>query len=795
MESNQLTNKINNQININFDFRRLLASFAANWYWFLISIGLFAGSGFLYLRYATPVYVVKSALLLELGGGDNAGKSVLSDIGIKKDDVNIYNEIFILRSQDLIRQVVDSLDLNIHYWVKGRIKENEIYGEAPVRLVFDSNGFYGGRPVDMIVRQIVEGQFELTEEGRQTRIAYEAWVERPYGRFKIVYAPGGGGNKGYLNEAIKIHIAPVMAAVREIIPRLRINMSDGRTSMLDLRYEDILPERGVAFMQALIWFYHRNELQNINRFAQKTREFISQRQADLMGDIKNVDSKVENIKVSHGMVDVSSQANTYVAGRTQAEQQLEDIIIKKQAIAYLKQTVQEQHSGRHQMMAGIGIADPVVNALIGQYNTLVQKLETQDLPLSNPFRIQAESEIANLRKRIIDASDKVLASLEIAQKNAARNASEFSSLIRSVPSIDRSITDVKREYNVLQSMYLMLYQKGVENEIALYAASNKSKEIVAPYYEQTPVTPVPNTTYTMLLMMGVLIPAGVLATRELLNNKILNEREIEQLTSVPVIGSVSKARENTDIVTGERVRTGIAEQFRLIRANLEFMNAADRKKVIMITSSMSGEGKTFISINLALTLALAGKRVIVMEFDLRKPKISERLNLSREGGISGYLAGMTEIEQVIKPSGIHENLFVANCGPVPPNPGELLLLPKNEALISGLQQLFDIIVIDTAPVGMVSDALTLSRFAGVNLFVTRQGHTIKEQVRMLDGLYKEGKVRNAAIVFNGVEHQKRYGYGYGGYGYGYGYGYGSQGYYEDDEQEPAGLFKGKRKKK
>jgi capsular exopolysaccharide synthesis family protein len=207
----------------------------------------------------------------------------------------------------------------------------------------------------------------------------------------------------------------------------------------------------------------------------------------------------------------------------------------------------------------------------------------------------------------------------------------------------------------------------------------------------------------------------------------------------------------------------------------------------MVTSSISGEGKSFISINLGLTIAIAAKRVIILEFDLRKPKISERLNLSREGGISGYLAGLVGLDKVIKPSGIHPNLYVANCGPIPPNPAELLLLPKTRQLFEDLQEMFDVIVIDTAPVGMVSDAFTLAQYAGISLIITRQAHTVKEHIRMLEMTHLEKKLPNPGIIFNGVEHEKRYGYGYGygnGYGYGYGYGYGNGGgYYDEDDSK------------
>lgn len=286
----------------------------------------------------------------------------------------------------------------------------------------------------------------------------------------------------------------------------------------------------------------------------------------------------------------------------------------------------------------------------------------------------------------------------------------------------------------------------------------------------------------MMLAFGLMIPISIIFGKELLNNKIVNENDIDTITTMPIIGAISRSdgsSNNKHIVVGPNIRTTVAEQFRLIRANLEFISAGGNKKVYLITSSMSGEGKTFISLNLGLTMTMANKRVVIMEFDLRKPKFSNYLGLSTEGGISGYLAGIGGIASTIKPSGVHENLYVANCGPVPPNPGELLTLPTTQQLIEELSEMFDIVIIDTAPIGLVSDALVLSKFSDVNMFVVRQSYTLKEQLKFLNALYVDHKVKNAGILFNGVEYLKQYGYGYG-YGNSYSYQYGG-GYYA---QEP-----------
>jgi capsular exopolysaccharide synthesis family protein len=493
------------------------------------------------------------------------------------------------------------------------------------------------------------------------------------------------------------------------------------------------------------------------------------------------------------MIDVTAQGGAYVAGKEESQQKINEVILERQALNEVKSTVSNISDNKNSIIAGVAPKDPVLVAMIEKYNMLAQKIEVENQPKENIIRKRDEAEITTLRKGMIEAISKNERSINAALQSAYQNSAKYSGLINTIPGLDRSINDVKREYDVLQSMYLTLFQKGLENEITLNAASAKSKLVVKPYSIEAPVKPVSKSIYIIAFLFGIVIPCLVLAGRELLNNKVMNESDIEAMTGIPILGSINKAPEGMEVVIGPSIRTGIAEQFRLLRTNLEFMAVNDHKKTILITSSISGEGKTFVSINLGLTLALTHKKVLVMEFDLRKPKISERLNLERDGGISAYLAGViNDLDKVIKPSGLHGNLFIANCGAIPPNPGELILLPRNKQMLEDLAEIFDVIIIDTAPIGLVSDATILAKYAGVNVFVTRQGRTVKGQLKMLDMLYQDRKISNPAIIFNGVERSSKYGYGYG---YGYGGDTSGGGYYEDDAPSASGKIKNVFKKK
>ena len=779
MDNNQIRDTLAKQINSSFDFRKLLAAIMSGWYWFALALALTGTTAYLYLRYTTPVYAVQSTLLVE--DKSDIAKNVLSKIdgGGGNSEGNIYNQIFQLRSQDLIAQTVDSLVLNVHYYVKGHIKENEIYEVSPLRVIFDTAGYTGGI-IDLQVRQASEGIFEVIQDKNKSRVAFDTWTIAPFGRYKILYNRGPSVNNAYLATGIRVHMEPTNATVGSILGSFKVNITDGRTSMLDLINEDNLPMRGIQFQNALLVFFRRANLANATLSAARTRSFINEQLSNLEGKLQNTDERVADIRRSTGGIDVS-QSSTIMAGKTDAERTIDNLMLQRQVVGNLKQSVLAGNGA----IVGLPTADPTLIALTNQYNNALLNAEKyKDGPALSLDKENAEAALASTRKRIADAADKVGTTIDYSLKNAYSTEATYSSRLNAVPGVDRSIKDISRSYETQQNLYLMLYQRRLENEISANAMTDRSKVIVAPYSSGSPIRPVRNSIFILAIAVGLILPLSVFAVKEFFNNKLGNEGDITGLTNIPILGSISRNNSGNDIVVGELIRTGIAEQFRLIRANLEFLFSGEQKKVIMITSSISGEGKSFISINLGLTIAIASKRVIIMEFDLRKPKISERLNLSREGGISGYLAGLVGLDKVIKPSGIHPNLYVANCGPIPPNPAELLLLPKTRQLLEDLQEMFDIIVIDTAPIGMVSDAFTLGQYSGVNLIITRQGHTVKEHIKMLETTYHDKKLKNPGIIFNGVEHEKRYGYGYGyghGYGYGYGYGYGTGGGYYDEE--------------
>ncbi|HTN47124.1 MAG TPA: polysaccharide biosynthesis tyrosine autokinase [Flavipsychrobacter sp.] len=800
METNPTQPDIIKQINTSVDFKRLLGMVVTNWYWFVFSLAISLFIAFLYLRYTTAIYSMESTLLIEqrdvspassiltkFSGGNQSG-------GDPASDPNLFNEIYVLGSQDLLKTVVDSLGMNIQYFMQGRVKEEEVYEKCPIKLEFDSLGYLSNGNLELHFQSISDSRFELQEAITQ-QFPFGTWISRPYGRFRIVKSVRAEANFGYLTNQtpINIRVTPLKNAADLFSNKLRVDLSDGRTSMVQLKFVDNIPRRGLDFLNALIYFYRLKELENLNLSAEKTRAIVEQYKRQFTEQLKSQDSAAADIRLKNNVVDIQAQAGNIFTQKTIEEQTIQVLIAQRQSIAALKQNILFGAGAREEVIAGVGVKDEYLGVLIAEYNTLVQKKEAvlrNTAPL-NPAFLKLREDIDALRNQIADACDRVSGSLSISIQNATNNIEKSDVKLQALPSAEIDIAESKREYPVLTELYLYIYQRGVENDIKQFATTNKSKVVVIPFASDQPIKPIGKNVYAILLFLGILLPASVIIGKVLLNNKVINENDVEGLTTIPIIGAIARAgsetTKNKHIVVGPHVRTAIAEQFRLIRANLEFMSAGGNKKIYLITSSMSGEGKTFISLNLGLTMTLAKKRVVIMEFDLRKPKLTNYLGLQTDGGISGYLAGIGGIANAVKPSGVHENLYIANCGPIPPNPGELLVLPTTKQLIEELSEMFDVVIMDTAPIGLVSDALILSQFSDINMFVVRQSYTIKEQIKLLDSLYRERKIRNAGILFNGVEYLKKYGYG-SGYGYGNSYGYGD-GYYTQN-----GTSKNKKKR-
>ncbi len=746
-----------------FNTKRLIGSVLGHWYWFLLTLLLALILGYIYLEITKPLYQIKSSILID-NTEENSSSDILNKLEIvKKTPINFYNEINTLHSEDLVLQTVDSLGLNIKYFAKTKLKEKELYNDCPIKIIFDSTG-YQGQYNELSLKYVTDGHFDLKEGDRVSDVLYDTWIKRPYGTFKIKYSYNpDSDDKTYLLSEIKVEIRNKYTVTQTIMGDYTVSAPDNRGSVVELFYKDNLPARGVDFLNTIMRIYLRNKASNIGLAAQKTRDFIAQQKADLMKDLQAIDSNVENIKMQHNVIDPEIQTATYTTEQSSVRKDLDELYTRKKALINLRSLLLNSN---YQIIVPLGLNDQILMDLVKQYNNLVQKLGTQEkvqeLGHANPFLQETIVELEALKRRILDVLRRITDDVEGDIAVTTKTEVKYLQNAKNLSNVDRKITDLKRGYDVLQNMYLFIFQKGIEHELSAYNESNKARILVPPYAGNLPISPIRDVVMMIALLLGLLIPTAFLVLREILSRKVLNESDIKALTNIPILGVISRAApselKNDALAVNPGVRTGIAEQFRVLRANLDYLPYAENKNVISVMSSESEEGKTFTALNLGVILALSTKRVIVVEFDLRKPKMAQILNIDNSTGVSDYLSGNTGIKSVIKNSGIHSNLYVANCGRIPANPGDLLAYPSTSQLIKELSDMFDVVILDTAPLNLVSDAITLSRYAGINMLVTRQAETYKKDVADFDELHKEGKVQNPVIVFNGVEYLRKYGY-------------------------------------
>jgi capsular exopolysaccharide synthesis family protein len=393
--------------------------------------------------------------------------------------------------------------------------------------------------------------------------------------------------------------------------------------------------------------------------------------------------------------------------------------------------------------------------------------------------IEKTKEVKRIRDAIIGGLSKLIAISEVNATQLEKTISENTQRLKNVPGLQNELLNYSRNQKIIEELYLFLKKKGEEAGITSASTLSNSRIVDPALVNNSPISPTPSKEYSLALFLGLLIPAAIAYLIELFNDKIRYRDDIEKQTNTPIIAEVGHSDENKSLVVTSKSRKVIAEQFRMIRTNIQYLVGAKDKFTVLVTSSFSGEGKSFISTNVAAALALTGKKTVILEFDLRKPKIIEGLGMVKGPGITNFVVGKSELKDTIRQVPDYENLWVIGCGAIPPNPAEMLLEKNIDLLFDYLKENFDAIVIDSAPVGLVTDSMTLSKFADATLYIVRHKYTMKKQIRLIDELYVTNKLPKLSIVINDVIGSTGGYYGYGGYGYGYGktYGYG-YGYFE-----------------
>ncbi|MBV7529526.1 polysaccharide biosynthesis tyrosine autokinase [Chitinophaga sp. sic0106] len=744
------------------DLRKLLDRLGRSWYWFLLSVILTCSLGFVYLRYASPGYKINAKILVEdqNKGSEIPGAEILQQMEMFSNKSSVDNELEIITSRSLMEKVVKDQHLNIRYLIEGRLKKTELYGNVPFTMNWltlkDSVAL-----ANYTVKPLGKDSFQLSTPLWSRNGAWGDTMQVTAGLLRM----DRNSDFALDHSEYTVQVAAVDKTVAEYQRQLEASIPNKQVSTIDLTLSSEIPRKGEMVLNKLIDAYKRASVDDKNRIADSTIAFIDARLGIVTGELSGVERNIQRFKEDNQLADISEQAKLLVAGTGDSRKQLIDNQVKLNVVQSLENYVKDEKNNKRVVPAAIVVQDPTFIGIVEKYNTL--QLERERLLLANtegnPMIRNIDGQLAGLRGDLLSNLSTFRKGLELSMEALQQDAGALNAQIQKVPRTERVYLDYSRQQAIKQELYLYLLKKREESAISKSSNLAIAKVIDAAKSDPKPFKPKGLFIYLIAFIFGMGLPAGLFYLGDLLNRRIRSREELQSLTPVPVLAEIGHNTEGELVVVRKDVRTPLVEQFRALRTNLQFIMANPQEKVILLTSSMSGEGKSFVATNLAAVIALSGKRVLLMEMDLRKPKISENLGLSNHTGFSTYAIGKSALDSVLKPSGIHENCWLMSSGPIPPNPAELLLMENTGLLFAELRKMFDYIIVDTAPVGLVTDAQLLGRLADASLYLMRQGYTFKEQVKLTKDLQQ--KMPRLNIILNDVKQGTSYGYGYG-YGYG-----------------------------
>ncbi|RPD43529.1 GumC family protein [Paracnuella aquatica] len=768
--------------------------------WFVFSVAFALLGAYLYLRYTTPTYESAGALIIKSeGNGGTGGGSEANDrfsqLFVLDNSINVQNEIELLKSHQLMQRVVDNLQLNFQYFTKGNIREVHHYKDVPFFVEAITLADSGSTK---------ELEFEFNNNDAfkvkdgNASYAFGQPFSVAGSTFRLIRRPGAS-----VGEAYKVIWHPTRQLAKAYAADLLV-APKGTTGILNLTFQNTHPVLAADVLNQLMQEYKVVTIEDKNETKRQTINFIDDRLQVVSRELDSVTGSLLAYQRANNLLDPTTQSSSYLTKIDNYEEQINTQQVQVNVANMIEAYLRDSKNDFNVVPSSLGLSDPTLNTMIAAYN--VAQLERKGLldanvPAANARVQQKTGQIEQLRLNILESITNVKAAYGAAISRLQQNRGTVRAEIQQLPLKEQNLLEIKKQQEMKQSVFNFLMEKREETAISLAATISNIKVVEDASVAKTPVAPNKQTTQLIAIVAGLLLPALVIFAKEALNDKVSSRADIEKASDVPILGEVGHSFSEETLVAKPNSRGMVAEQFRVIRSNLQYILSNMQNPVILVTSTYSGEGKSFISTNLGAVLSLANKRTIILEFDIRKPKILSGLNMQKKPGLTNWLLGKVAMEDLPIPVAGYDNLFVLSCGPVPPNPAEMLLSPQLETLFTWLRANFDIVVMDTAPVGIVSDAQTLSRFADATLYIARQGRTLKKQVGLIDELYHSGKLPHMSVVINDVQLQAGYGYyGYGRYGYTYGYGENS-GYFEEETKSGAngnGLFgwlKGKGKKK
>ena len=795
-----------------FDFAALYRTIILNWYWFVLSLIIFGGIGAIYLRYTTPLYQSTAKLLIkdDDNGSSRRGSSLqnITNLGTISNSAGIDNEMEILSSHSIAEDAIRDLKLYVNYTTEGKVKDVITYRDQPLVVDIDAAHLDKlNRPINLNITKngssfVVNGTYSVPTDEENSEGPFsinKKFTSLPATiptRAGIITINSNNGRTLHEGQVLKVSILSPKMASDKYVGELKIGQSGKGTSILQLQLTDEVPQRSLDYLKQLAIVYNRQANEDKNAVAHQTEKFINSRLEKINAELGKTEGELQNYKQKNGMVELKMNASNSVSNQNTSEQKLAEMETQIELFNTIAREVESSSRNLTQVIpSNVGLDDESSTSLINKYNELVLERNrllrsaSESSPVVEPLTDQIRDLNVNIRRAIAAARK----NLQIQRDAVLAQVTKYTDQVEETPQQERMLTQIGRQQEVKSGLYLMLLQKREENSISLAATADKGRLIDDP---QLNGKVSPNSTYIMLiaLVIGLAIPVFIILIIQFFRYKIEGHDDVARLTKLPIIADIAiasnSAKGKADIVVHENQNNQMEEIFRSLRTNLQFM-LHEGEKVVLFTSSTSGEGKTFTAANLSVSFGLLGKKVILVGLDIRRPRLAEQFGINdHKHGITNLLVkdnpNREDVETQILPSGVNKNLDLLMAGSVPPNPAELIARNSLDTIIEILKEKYDYIMIDTAPVGLVTDTLQIARVTNVSVYMCRADYTPKASFAMINSLAKEEKLPNMAMVLNGVDMSKRkysYYYGYGKYGrygrygrYG-GYSYGSYGNY------------------
>lgn len=755
------SSKKNSTINY---INQIWAKYIPYWPVFVLILIVCVAAGWYQLKKTNPVYVSSSTLMIkEKKKGVDESKVIESLNPLLTPEKVIENEMQILQSNSLMTKVVENLHLYATIETKDNFKTSSAFKKSPLMIVAkDIDSLYYSNNIPFTINP---ERNSVTFNKKTYPI--DTWIEAQFGSIKFVRNKFYDGSD-YENLSFKI--VPPKNAAAHYSGMLEINPVNKSSAIIGLQIHDEVPDRGESILNELVKVYNEAALIDKNINAERTLAFVEKRLNGIERELDSIEKRISSYKSASGAVDITAEGKLFLENVSSTDQKLSDVNLQLSVLDQVENYVKSKDNRGGIVPSTLGVNNDMLSKLLTKlYDAELQKEQLKKTtPENNPTMVAITDQIDKIRPSIIENIENQRNALN-ANKAALQSSSGlYTSMLQTIPKKERQLIDISRDHAIKNSIYTFLLQKREETELSYATQGSESRVIDEASTAHQPISPRPVRTYLNAIAIGLLISISLISAREMLNRNVLFRHEIESDTAMPIISEIAFDKSNDPLIPLDGKNTVLASQFRKLRTSLSFLGISENKKKILVTSTISGEGKSFIAANLGLTLALTNKKVVLLEFDLINPGLSEKFNVHESKGLSNYINGEMAPEEIIKRSEANKNLFIISAGEIPPNPSEMILSPKVQDLLDYLDGMFDYIIIDTAPVGPMTDAYILSSYCDSTLYVIRHKYTPKKFIQRIDEEMKIHPLKNAAIVFNGIRAR---GFTKNSYGMGYGYGH------------------------